>query len=80
MKGCLDAIGVDHMVDFELLQDKYCLTCENRDDGCTDGWHVAYHFHKKMISWDWCYNQAVCGDKAGECDEGLKVEYVMHDA
>jgi len=80
MKGCLDAIGVDHMVDFELLQDKYCLTCADRDNGCTDGWHVAYHFHKKMISWDWCYNQAVCGDKAGSCDEGLKVEYVMPDA
>jgi hypothetical protein len=80
MKGCLDAIGADHMVDFELLQDKYCLTCADRDNGCTDGWHVAYHFHKKMISWDWCYNQAVCGDKAGECDEGLKVEYVMPDA
>lgn len=80
MKGCLDAIGCDHMVDFELLQDRYCITCEDRDSGCLDGWHVAYHFHKKMISWDWCYNQAVCGDKTGECDEGLKVEYVMPDA
>jgi hypothetical protein len=77
MRLCMDSIGVDHQTDFELLRDKYCLTCEDRDDPCDDGWHVAYHFHKKMISWDWCYNEAVCGGRAGDCPEGLKVEYVM---
>merc|ERR1719335_1954465 len=67
MSSCMDSIGIDHQIDWDLLQDKYCKICPNRDAGCTDGWKVAYHFHKKMISWDWCYNEAVCGNKRGQC-------------
>jgi len=77
MKGCLDGIGVDHQTDFELLRDRYCLTCPDRDDPCSDGWRVAYHYRKKVISWNWCYNEAVCGNKAGSCDQGIPVEFVM---
>jgi hypothetical protein len=76
MKGCLDAIGVDHMVDYDLLRDKYCKTCPDRDEDCKDGVKVAYHFHKKLVSWNWCYNEVVCGDSWGKCD-GILVEFVM---
>jgi len=73
MKGCMDALGIDHQSDFELLHDKYASS----DGPCTDGWAVAYHFHKKIISWNWCYNEAVCGTRDKSCPEGIEVEYVM---
>jgi len=78
MSLCLDSIGVDHQTDFKLLRDKYCLSCTDVDHNhCDDGETVAYHFHKKIISWDWCYNQAVCGNANGQCDGGIEVEFVM---
>jgi len=73
MRGCMDAIGIDHMSDFSLLHDRYAA----QDDPCTDGWVVAYHFHKKVISWNWCYNEAVCGTRDASCQKGLEVKYVM---
>jgi len=73
MKGCMDALGIDHMADHMLLHDRYA----SQDDPCTDGWTVAYHFHKKVISWNWCYNEAVCGGRAKSCPQGIEVEYVM---
>mmetsp|Transcript_54162 Transcript_54162/g.137615 ORF Transcript_54162/g.137615 Transcript_54162/m.137615 type:complete len:567 (+) Transcript_54162:78-1778(+) len=73
MKGCMDALGIDHQTDFELLHDKY----GGQDGPCTDGWAVAYHFHKKIISWNWCYNEAVCGNRGKTCPQGLEVEFVM---
>mmetsp|Transcript_72213 Transcript_72213/g.234551 ORF Transcript_72213/g.234551 Transcript_72213/m.234551 type:complete len:556 (+) Transcript_72213:209-1876(+) len=73
MKGCMDALGVDHQTDLELLKDKYAA----QDGTCTDGWAVAYHFHKKIISWNWCYNEVVCGGRAKTCPAGIDVEFVM---
>eukprot|EP00932_Pfiesteria_piscicida_P017871 SRR837773.4749.p2 GENE.SRR837773.4749~~SRR837773.4749.p2 ORF type:complete len:422 (-),score=138.21 SRR837773.4749:93-1274(-) len=73
MKGCLDALGVDHQSDFELLKDKYA----EQDGPCTDGWGVAYHFHKKVNSYNWCYNEAVCGNRGKTCPAGLPVPFVM---
>lgn len=73
MKGCMDALGVDHMSDFDLLRDKYAA----QDGPCNDGWGVAYHFHKKVISWNWCYNEAVCGSRGKSCPQGIDVEFVM---
>jgi len=73
MKRCMDAIGIDHMVDHELLHDRYAA----QDNPCTDGWITAYHFHKKVISWNWCYNEAVCGTRAKTCDGGIEVPFVM---
>lgn len=75
MKGCMDGLGVDHMIDHQLLWDKYAA----QDVHCTDGWSAAYHFHKSVLRWRWCYNEAVCGDRAKSCDQGLEVEYVMDD-
>jgi len=68
MKGCMDAIGVDHQSDSDLLRDKYAA----QDGPCTDGWAVAFHFHKKISSWNWCYNEAVCGVGYPPCPEGLQ--------
>jgi len=73
MKGCMDALGIDHQSDYNLLHDKYA----SNDAPCTDGWGVAYHFHKKVISWNWCYNEVVCGGRAKTCPEGIEVEFVM---
>mmetsp|Transcript_3060 Transcript_3060/g.6724 ORF Transcript_3060/g.6724 Transcript_3060/m.6724 type:complete len:691 (+) Transcript_3060:117-2189(+) len=73
LKGCLDAIGIDHMSDYSLLADKYA----GQDRPCTDGWAVAYHFHKKVLSWNWCYNEAVCGNRDKTCEWGIEVAYVM---
>lgn len=74
MRGCMDALGVSHVVDHSLLWDKYA----GQDTHCTDGWAVAFHFHKSVIRWNWCYNEVMCGSRA-PCDEGLEVEYVMDD-
>lgn len=73
MKGCMDALGIDHMIDHQLLHDKY----GGQDWPCNDGWAVAYHFHKKVISWNWCYNEAMCGSRGKTCPKGMEVEYTM---
>jgi len=74
MRGCMDALGIDHMIDHSLLWDKYA----GQDTHCTDGWAVAFHFHKSIIRWNWCYNEVMCGGRAN-CGKGLEVEYVMND-
>jgi hypothetical protein len=74
MRGCMDALGIDHMIDHSLLWDKYA----GQDVHCTDGWAVAFHFHKSIIRWNWCYNEVMCGGRA-KCDQGMEVEYVMED-
>jgi hypothetical protein len=74
MKGCMDGLGLDHMIDHQLLSDTYA----GQDPHCVDGWVAAFHFHKKVIRWNWCYNEVMCGSREA-CDEGLPVEYVMDD-
>lgn len=59
MKGCLDGIGVDHQVDFELLHDAYAA-----QNGCSDGWAAAFHFYKQVSTWDACHQQAMDAEAA----------------
>lgn len=74
-KGCLDTMGIDHMVDHALLVDTYA----GQDVHCTDGWAAAFHYHKSIIRYNWCYNEAVCGARRCEGGQGLEVEYVMDE-
>merc|ERR1740121_3059689 len=55
MRGCMDALGIDHLIDHSLLSDQYAA----QDVHCTDGWAVAYHYYKSVIRWNWCYNEVV---------------------
>mmetsp|Transcript_45642 Transcript_45642/g.99738 ORF Transcript_45642/g.99738 Transcript_45642/m.99738 type:complete len:553 (-) Transcript_45642:152-1810(-) len=75
MKGCMDGLGIDYMVDHQLLHDKYAANART----CLDGWAAAYHFHKRVISWNWCYNEVVCGNRDKTCPEGLPVPFVIPD-
>jgi len=59
MLSCLDGIGIDHQTDFQLLNDKYAAT-----GNCNDGWVVAFHFYKKVSSWNACHDAAVNSAKA----------------
>jgi hypothetical protein len=76
MRSCLDAIGVDHQTDTTLLRDKYCATCPDRDDACTNKWYVAFHFFKKASSWNWCYNEMQCNGNGLGCPEGISAGWV----
>jgi len=54
MKACLEGIGVDYQTDYGLLHDRYA-----GQEGCADGWTVAFHFYKKVFSWNACHQMAV---------------------
>jgi len=58
---CLDALGVGHMTDSTLLDDKYTHG-EGWHlfdvDPCKDASHVAYHPYKAVNSWMGCYDIA----------------------
>jgi hypothetical protein len=54
MKTCLDGIGVAHQTDYKLLHDKYAA-----QNGCNDGWAVAFHFYKAVGAWNKCHDAAV---------------------
>jgi len=61
MMQCLDALGVGHMVDNTLLDDKYTHGAGWHlfdVDPCKDGSHVAYHPYKAVNSWMGCYDIA----------------------
>jgi len=59
MRVCLDAIGVHHQTDFDLLHDS-----DAKQKGCTNGWKVAFHSHKTVSDWNSCYNTALEAQKA----------------
>mmetsp|Transcript_70390 Transcript_70390/g.177429 ORF Transcript_70390/g.177429 Transcript_70390/m.177429 type:complete len:561 (-) Transcript_70390:253-1935(-) len=59
MKVCLQGIGVDIITDTTLLFDKYAA-----QDGCNDGWAAAFHFWKKVSSWNYCHTEALNAQKA----------------
>jgi hypothetical protein len=58
---CLDALGVGHMTDTSLLDDKYTHG-EGWHlfdvDPCKDASHVAYHPYKAVNSWMGCFDIA----------------------
>lgn len=71
VKSCLDALGSYHQSDLQLLIDKYA----GQDGPCFDGWIAAFHFHKKVIDYNWCYNEAMCGSGDNKCGRGIDVPY-----
>jgi len=59
---CLDSIGVAHMTDFSLLDDKYTHDPGwnmNDVNSCTDQAIVAFHPYKSANAWLGCYKVAM---------------------
>jgi hypothetical protein len=52
MKLCLDTLGLRHITDWSLLNDKY-----GAHDGCGDSWAAAFHFYKTEEQYMGCLNE-----------------------
>lgn len=62
MRMCMNLIGIQKVVDYELVGDERCPG--NPPSQCGDADRPAYHPHKEIRDWFTCYNQSM----------GIKVE------
>ena len=52
MRSCLDSLGLRHITDYSLLNDKY-----GAHDGCGDPWAASFHFYKSEEQYMACLNE-----------------------
>jgi len=52
MRLCLDTLGLRHITDYSLLNDKY-----GAHDGCGDSWAASFHFYKTEEQYMYCLNE-----------------------
>jgi len=52
MKLCFDSLGLRHITDYSLLNDKY-----GAHDGCGDPWAASFHFYKTEEQYMGCLSE-----------------------
>jgi hypothetical protein len=52
MRLCLDTLGLRHITDYSLMNDKYAA-----HDGCGDSWAASFHFYKTEEQYMFCLNE-----------------------